>query len=407
MHAWKIARKDLRLLVRDRRTLISLVALPLLFITILGLSAGQLFSEKDEAKKIRVAVVNEDVSELSAKLISEVLKVDALNVTELDDPELGKDMLADGKVEVLAIIGPRYYELVEQLDPGDLLFLETGRLSGRLRSLDIKVQAGALLASAAGVVEQLVFAFAVRTIAPDVLRSREPQLALKFFLKAKRAAQSREEGEAPAVEPVATKSHSDMIYEYLVPSYTVMFVFFIVQLMARSLIGERDSGTLNRLLGVPVSRGALMIGKAVPFLVVSLAQTAVLFLAGKFLFQMSWGEYPWMLLPVIFSTSLAATALGLVVATAVRTDSQVTAYGNLLVLVLAGVSGCLMPRAWQPELMQQLGLVTPHAWALIAYDHLLSRDVPRLHVVWSCCAALIGFGLSFFAAAWWRFRTLE
>src|SRR5262249_59604447 len=114
----------------------------------------------------------------------------------------------------------------------------------------------------------------------DVLRSREPQLALKFFLKAKRAAQSREEGEAPAVVPVATKSHSDMIYEYLVPSYTVMFVFFIVQLMARSLIGERDSGTLNRLLGFPVSRGALMIGKAVPFLMHSLAQMAGLILCG-------------------------------------------------------------------------------------------------------------------------------
>jgi ABC-2 type transport system permease protein len=211
----------------------------------------------------------------------------------------------------------------------------------------------------------------------------------------------------PAVGPVATKSRADLIYEYLVPSYTVMFVFFIVQQMARSLIGERDSGTLNRLLGVPVSRTALMLGKAVPFLMISLAQTAVLFLAGKVLFQMSWGEHPWMLAPVIICTSLAATSLGLVVATAVRTDSQVTAYGTLLVLVLAGISGCLMPRSWQPELMQQLGLVTPHAWALIAYDQLLSRDVTRLHVVWNCCAALIGFALSFFAVAWWRFRTLE
>src|SRR6516164_3594618 len=166
MELWKISRKDMRILIRDRRTLFSLVALPLLFITILGLSAGQLFSESDEAKKIRVGVVNQDVSELSAKLITEVLKVDALNVTELEDPEKGKDLLADGKIEVLAIIGPRFHELVGQLDPGDLVFLETGRLSGRLRSLDIKVQSGAFLASAAGIVEQLVFAFAVRTIAP-------------------------------------------------------------------------------------------------------------------------------------------------------------------------------------------------------------------------------------------------
>jgi ABC-2 type transport system permease protein len=145
-----------------------------------------------------------------------------------------------------------------------------------------------------------------------------------------------------------------------------------------------------------------MLGKSGPLLLVALAQTTVLFLAGKVLFHMSWGAHPWMLAPVI-----VATSLGLLVATTVRTDSQVTAYANLLMLVLAGISGCLMPRSWQPELMQQLGLVRPHAWALIAYDHLLSRDAPRLQVVWSCCGALLGFALACFAAAWWRFRRLE
>lgn len=99
--------------------------------------------------------------------------------------------------------------------------------------------------------------------------------------------------------------------------------------------------------------------------------------------------------------------MGMMVATTVRTDSQVSAYGNFLVLLLAAISGCLMPRAWQPELMQKLGLGTPHAWALIAYDHLLNRDVPNLHEVWRCSGMLIGFAVAFFAIAWLRFRTLE
>ena len=407
MDAWKITKKDARLLFRDKRTLLSLVVLPLLFITVLGMSAGQFFSEKEKAKKMRVGVVNEDDSPLSGKLISEVVKLEALDVSEFPDRREAKDLLDDGKLDVVAFIGPGFRERVDRLDTGDLFFIDTGRLSGRLRNLDIEVQSGAFLASAAEIVEQLVFAFAVRTIAPDVLQAHDPQLARKFFLKAKREERNREDDEMPAAEPVVTKSRSDVIYEYLVPSYTVMFVFFIVQLMARSLIGERDTGTLNRLLIVPVTRTGLMLGKAVPFLMISVAQTVILFVAGKFLFDMSWGEYPWMLAPVIFATSLAATALGLVVATVARTDSQVTAYGNFLVLILAGVSGCLMPRAWEPELMQQAGLVTPHAWALIAYDHLLSRDNPNLHVVWNCCAMLIAFALSFFAVAWWRFRTLE
>jgi ABC-2 type transport system permease protein len=133
----------------------------------------------------------------------------------------------------------------------------------------------------------------------------------------------------------------------------------------------------------------------------------LLFLAGKVLFYMSWGPYPWMLAPVMICTSLSATALGLLVATIVRTESQVTAYSTFLVLTLAGLSGCLMPRSWQPEVMQNVGLATPHAWALIAYDHLLNREIPNLPVVWQCCGMLLAFAAAFFTLGWLRFRTLE
>jgi ABC-2 type transport system permease protein len=406
MNFWKITKKDLRLLARDKRTLFGLVALPLFFITILGISAGQLFTAKEKAKRVRVGVVNEDDSSLSTDLIGEVLKLDALEVVELADRDEARERLADGNVDVVAFVGPRYHERVKELDTADIVFTETGKLSGGLRSLDIQVQSGAFLANAAQVVEQLVFAFALRSIAPEVMRASDPKLALKLFVKAKQSARDREESEA-AAEPVVTKSRSDVIYEYLVPSYTVMFVFFIVNLMARSLLGERETGTLTRLLIGPVTRTGMMVGKTIPFLIISLAQTVLLLVAGRVLFHMSWGDSPWMLLPLILSTSLAATALGLLVATAVRTDSQVTAYSTFLVLIMAGMSGCLMPRSWQPELMQQLGLVTPQAWALIAYEQLLGRDVPNLHVVWSACTTLVAFAVAFFAAATWRFRALE
>jgi ABC-2 type transport system permease protein len=335
------------------------------------------------------------------------MKLDALEVVELADRSDATERLADGKVDVVAFIGPRYHELVMELDTADIVFAETGKLSAGLRGLDIEVQSGAFLASAAQVVEKLVFAFALRSIAPEVMRANDPKLALKLFVKAKQSARERGENEEQAAEPVNTKSRSDVIYEYLVPSYTVMFVFFIVNLMARSLLGERESGTLTRLLIGPVTRTGMMVGKTIPFLVISLVQTILLLLAGKVFFHMSWGASPWMLLPVVVSTSLAATALGLLVATAVRTDSQVTAYSTFLVLIMAGMSGCLMPRAWQPELMQQMGLATPQAWALIAYEHLLGRDVPNLSVVWNSCATLVAFAVAFFAVAGWRFRALE
>src|SRR5262249_3752513 len=187
-----------------------------------------------------------------------------------------------------------------------------------------------------------------------------------------------------------------------------MFVFFIVNFMARSFIGERDMGTLNRLRLAPITRPGMMIGKTVPFLIISLVQTALLFAAGKVLFHMSWGPHPWMLLPVMLCTSLAATSLGLMVSTLVRTEAQVSAYGNFLVLTMAGISGCMMPRSWQPELMQKLWLITPHGWDLIAYDQILSRQMgPELSVVLKCCEMLLAFAAGFFVIGWWRARELD
>jgi ABC-2 type transport system permease protein len=407
-NAWKITAKDLRLLLRDRRTLLVLIALPMLFISILGLSAGQLFSEKAKSKKVRLGVVNQDDSDLSGKLIGKVESMGALELTDLPERQQALEQLSDGKIEVLVVIGPRYHELVERLDLSDVVYLEKGRLSEKLRSLDIEVHAGAFLANAAEIVEELVFAFAVMTISPGVLQQSHPTWAARLQGELKELDRSKADAaSSPTRGPAPSKARADIIYQFLVPSYTVMFVFFIVQFMARSLIGERDLGTLSRLLIAPLTRGQLMIGKTIPFLLISLVQTGLLFLAGKVLFQMSWGEYPLMLLPVMLCTSLAATAMGLMVATTVKTESQVTAYANFLVLTMAALSGCLMPRSWQPELMQQIGLATPHAWALVAYDQLLNREITNFSTVWECCGALLTFAGGFFTVAWLRFRTLE
>src|SRR3569623_2013424 len=125
------------------------------------------------------------------------------------------------------------------------------------------------------------------------------------------------------------------------------------------------------------------------------------------MFGMSWGTYPAMLIPVLLTTSFSATGLGLLLATMVRTESQVASYSTFLVIVLAGISGCYMPRDWLPELMKTISLATPHAWALIAYEDLLTRAQPDFGLVLRCCGVLAAMGTACFVAGCLRFRRLE
>jgi ABC-type multidrug transport system permease subunit len=77
-------------------------------------------------------------------------------------------------------------------------------------------------------------------------------------------------------------------------------------------------------------------------------------------------------------------------------------YGTLLVLVLGGVSGSLMPRDLMPEQMKTASLVTPHAWALDAYNQLLASPTPDVAAALTACGVLCAFGAALTALAWWR-----
>jgi ABC-type multidrug transport system permease subunit len=184
-----------------------------------------------------------------------------------------------------------------------------------------------------------------------------------------------------------------------------MFAFFLVLTVGWLFVAERRQGTLKRLRAAPLSRTEILLGKMVPCFLLSLGQGFFLLVAGKVVFDMRLGTQPFWLSTVVVATSVAAMGLSLLVASMARTEAQVAIYGTLLVLVLAGISGCLMgDPELMPERMKLLSRFTPHAWAMDAYSQLLLRPEPNLMLVGQACIVLVLFGFGFVALAWWVLR---
>ena len=101
--------------------------------------------------------------------------------------------------------------------------------------------------------------------------------------------------------------------------------------------------------------------------------------------------------------SLAATGLGLLIAALAKTQEQIGGLGTLLVIILAALGGVMVPRFIMPEFMQSIGLISPHAWALTAYQDVLVRGY-GIEGVLPEVAALLGFAVVFFGIAVWRFK---
>jgi ABC-2 type transport system permease protein len=196
-------------------------------------------------------------------------------------------------------------------------------------------------------------------------------------------------------------------YQVLVPSYTVMFAFFLALIVGWVFVAERRQGTLKRLRAAPVTPGHILLGKMLPCYVLSVIQGLFLLVMGRLLFGMRWGPEDWplwqqgaFLLPVVMTTSLAVVGLAMLVAVVARSEMQVALLGAVTVLVLALIGGCVLPRDMMPEQTREISLLTPHGQALDAYRELLISEHPNLDIVGHSCRVLIEFGLAFLLVAW-------
>ncbi|HEY0984787.1 MULTISPECIES: ABC transporter permease [unclassified Schlesneria] len=403
MAAWYITAKDLFLLSQDRQALVLLLVLPLLFISIVGMSTGQFLTRDDNTERFRIALIDRSQSETSKELISSLGQQPELLITPVDSEEAATELARSGDAIMLMQIGPRFEELVDEVRMTDIFNPKIGLAVSGVSSLDVTLDAKVSAGGVGKLLEGVVTSLIIKFVAPIAARKNP---VTRGWVRTDEEETTELQTAAKLSLPDQTEEpKSNAVFLWVVPGFTVMFAFFLVNIMARSFMIERDQGTLRRLLMAPIGTASLLIGKTIPFYLTSILQCGLLFLCGRLLFGMPWGSQPAYLIPVILCTSAAAASLGLLLATLVQTDQQISSYGTTLILVLSSVSGCFFPRELFPKLMKQISLITPHAWSLKAFDAVLTQPVVDPQLVATCCGMLLFFAAICFTTGWWRFRS--
>jgi ABC-2 type transport system permease protein len=446
MLTWTIAKKDLRMLLRDPRAVVVLLAMPLIFILVLGISLGEGFGQKPD-DRLRVSLVDLDepytdpsskdsqTMEWSKSVERDLAQTAGIRVEVIGALDEAERLVADSKRAAVLVFGPKFSEQVTRSSflPGGVNPLFRDGVD--LEQLDARLLRDPTQLTAASIIEQVGQVTMLRVVIPwmigrafekigddlgvivqNALRQMFPSYNFtgKTWAALTRS-EPRTDDDSASVTFYEPPTGSGLLnrgaqrYQILVPSYTVMFAYFLVLTVGWLFVAERRQGTLKRLRAAPLSRTQILLGKLLPCLLLSIGQGLFLLAAGRLVFAMNWGAEPWWLVLVVAATSLSAMGLAMLVASLAQTEAQVAIYGTLLVLVLAGISGCLMgDRDMMPEAMQRISLVTPHAWALIAYRQLLANPgVPNLALVAQACMVLCGFGLGFLVLASFLLRLDE
>jgi len=403
MSGWYITIKDLRVLTRDKQALVLLLVLPLLLISIIGMSTGQFLTRGDDVERVKIAVVDQNDGETSRNLVAQLRQRPELLITSAASEAAALDTMRSADAVLILTIGPKFEERVEEVRMRDIINMTDGLPEEGLASLDLSIEAASNSGVIGELLEGVLYSLVVKFVAPIAAR-KNPVTRRWLRDQEDAAAEGDTKSAAAAAAAAQLRPKTNMVSQWVVPGFTVMFAFFLINIMARSFMIERDQGTLRRLLMAPFGTLPLLLGKTIPFYLTSIVQCSLLFLCGRLLFGMPWGSQPAYLIPVILCTSACAASLGLLLSTMVRTDQQIASYGTTLILLLSALSGCFLPRELSPKMMKQISLFTPHAWSLKAFDNVLNQPRVDVQLIAGCCGILLVFTAIFFTTGWWRFR---
>jgi len=149
---------------------------------------------------------------------------------------------------------------------------------------------------------------------------------------------------------------------------------FVVMFLVTSVatLRERQSGTLERLLTMPLGKGDLIAGYALAFGLLAVVQAAVASGFALWVLGLDVAGPVWLLVVVATVDALLGTALGLLVSAFARSEFQAVQFMPAFVLPQFLLCGLLIPREMLPNFLEAVSNVLPLSYAVDAMRTLAS-----------------------------------
>jgi ABC-2 type transport system permease protein len=165
-----------------------------------------------------------------------------------------------------------------------------------------------------------------------------------------------------------------IVFDRIGPQMLGLFPFIIMFLVTSvTMVRERTSGTLERLLTTPLKRGELIGGYALGFGVAALVQAVVSSLVAIYVLGLD-VEIPWAIGLFAVIDAVLGTALGLLMSAFATTEFQAVQFMPLVVLPQILLCGLFVPRDMMPRVLELISDVLPLSYATDAFSELAVAD---------------------------------
>ena len=362
---WGLVKKELLQLGRDKLLLGFVLLAPLLELTLMGSLAGE------GVQNLPTAVVDLDRSRASRELITRLDQTDELLIEAYGESVTqAREQMQSGQVGVIVVVPPGYGEaLADPQQSAEIQIIADGS-----HHVVSTVAIGAAENVAAEIVQDLT--------ARHEVASGEP-VELRFVARFNAALDDR---------PNAITMMLGLIV------YQVTLV-----IAAQSFTRERELGTMEQLRVTPLGRLELMVGKAIPTLLVGLANC--LLMTGMIVV---WFGIPvrgslLLLLLLTIPFVLAQIGWGTLISLVSHTQQQAMLFVFALAMLEIACSGFLVPAGNLSGVMQVLSYASSIQHYMVIVHGVMLRGA-GLRVLWQPALALSGIACVVATLAWFRLR---
>jgi ABC-2 type transport system permease protein len=409
--ALRVARKDIKVLLKERGTLLILFVIPLVFV--LGFSAASVGGGDPQEEAIPLPVVNLDAGSGASQTLLGALDQSGGIQCELYDEAQAQAQLDREEINRVLTIPANYAADLQAGQPVTLRLVNAPDASGTVTEAVHRIVAG--VAADLSLEAQLIASF--RQMGDMQAATSPGQLSFPTEIIVEQAqsqfARSRTEPllavEEGWPQHLLEEDEDDINpLSVTVPGFAVMFIFLTAQTTAASIYEEKKLGSFRRLLAAPIGKATILVGKMTPNFLVGLAQIVVIFGAGLFLLPllgidpMTLGNDPLALILLCLVVVLCSTSLGVLIAAIARTEGQITGLSQVLLWVF-GFAGILLVGIPVSSTLDTVSQLIPHYWANAAFMDLFVRGQGLADIMPSILV-LLGFTVAFLAVGLWRFK---
>lgn len=349
-----LAGMNLRRMGRQRITVIQYLLLPTMLILILGIAFGG-------SAKPSVGVYSPGSGELTTVLLAHLEHADGMTTRSYSSAAAVTSAVEHGQLTAAVLVPADFDAVIAAGGTAKISYLVYpglhGQQVGSIVDATVNAASGRFTAARFAATERGI-SLAEATTLTGTVAAQLPQVRVERTI-------------------VGAASGASLEGRFDTSAYTqLLLITFMVALSgASSLVETRELGISRRELSTPTGAWTIIAGEAFGRFLIAMFEGLFVMAISAVLFDVRWGD-PLAAGLLLSAFCLVSTAAGMLLGTISRNKQFANALGVLLGLGLAALGGAMVPlELFSPNMQHLAHAVTPHAWAIDGFSHLIRDGV--------------------------------